>query len=77
MVIRYAFPVISGLIMIWGKYYQLNQKAKEKKKREKENQKYSTCAKLCTVEKGAKGSVWQQDTIVGGLPLISVFSCLC
>lgn len=33
MVIRYAFPVISGLIMIWGKYYQLNQKAKEKKKK--------------------------------------------
>lgn len=43
MVIRCAFPVILCLFMAWGKYYQLNQKAK--KKRKKENQKHSTCAR--------------------------------
>lgn len=77
MVIRCKFPVISYLFWVWGKYYQLNQKKKKKNHRQRKSQKYSTCARECTVEKGAKGSVWQQDTIVRSTPYISVSSCFC
>lgn len=42
-------------------------------KKKKKSQKHSTCASECTGEKDAKGSVWQQDTVVRGvIPLTSV-----